>query len=209
MFENIRADYALHKPLRNRALWALAVYRFGRWSLAQRFAPLRWITSKIYGVLNIVSEIVTGVVMDRNTRIGKGFHIMHPEGVRIHPQTVIGDRVGIMHRVTMGYNMYPGAPVIGDDVFIGCGASILGKIKIGNGARIAANSLVVTDVPPDTMAMGVPARIYRLQATRHGSRRGEDGLPGRGPAQRVHLDDINAPPHPAVERAEPKQEQYV
>jgi serine O-acetyltransferase len=178
MFENIRADYALHRPLRNRALWALVVYRFGRWSMERRFGPWRWLTSKVYGFVNILSEIVTGVIMGREVRIGKGFHIIHPERVRIHPAVVIGDRVGVMHGVTIGTNMDPGVPVIGNDVFIGANATIIGKIKVHDGARIAANSLVVSNVPPGTVAIGVPAKIMRLPATRHASRRDEHGLPG-------------------------------
>ncbi len=53
-----------------------------------------------------------------------------------------------------------GVPTIGDDVFIGAGAVVLGAIHIGQGARIAANSLVLTDVPAGAMAIGVPAKIY-------------------------------------------------
>ncbi|MGH8130043.1 MAG: serine O-acetyltransferase [Steroidobacteraceae bacterium] len=174
MFDNIRADYALHRPLRNRALWALAVYRFGRWSMQQTFPPWRWLTSKIYGVLNILSEIVTGVIMDRNVQLGKGFHIIHPERVRIHADAVIGDRVGVMHGVTIGTGMYPGVPVIGNDVFIGANATIIGKIRIGDGARIAANSLVISNVPPGATAIGVPAKIMRVPATRHPGRRSEN-----------------------------------
>src|SRR5262249_9217168 len=93
------------------------------------------------------------------TRIGKGFHIIHTGMVSIHPDVVIGDRCGIMHNVTLGTNMGDEVPTIGNDVFIGCGASILGKVKVGDGARIAANSLVITDVPPGAVAMGVPAKV--------------------------------------------------
>lgn len=166
MFENIRADYALHRPLRNRALWALVVYRFGRWSLQRRFVSSRWLTSKIYGFLNVLSEIVTGVIMERGVRIGERFHIVHPERVRIHPGVVIGDRVGVMHGVTIGTNMEKEVPRIGNDVFIGANATIIGKITIGDGARIAANTLVLSNVPAGSVAIGVPAKIMRLPATK-------------------------------------------
>lgn len=166
MFENIRADYALHRPLRNRALWALVVYRFGRWSLQLERPLWRWLTSKVYGVLAVLSEILTNVQIDRHVRIGKDFHIIHGYCIGIHPEVVIGDRVGVMHGVTIGVNMFPGAPVIGNDVFIGAYATIAGRIKIGDGARIASNTLVISDVPAGTMAIGVPARIMRLPATR-------------------------------------------
>jgi serine O-acetyltransferase len=102
---------------------------------------------------------LTGVDLDRTTQVGEALHIVHGGMISIHPDAIIGDRVGIMHGVTLGTNMGPGAPVIGDDVFIGCQASILGRVKIGNGARIAANSLVITDVPSGAVAVGVPARI--------------------------------------------------
>jgi len=66
----------------------------------------------------------------------------------------------VMHNVTIGTNMTGGAPRIGNDVFIGCGATILGEITIGDGVRIASNSLVISDVPAGAMAMGVPAKVY-------------------------------------------------
>jgi len=80
---------------------------------------------------------------------------------------VIGDRVGIMHDVTIGTNLErPGTPVIGNDVFIGTGARILGGVKIGDGARIAANSVVLTDVPAGATAIGVPARVMQYTGAR-------------------------------------------
>jgi serine O-acetyltransferase len=65
-----------------------------------------------------------------------------------------------MHNVTLGTNMSPEVPVIGNDVFIGCGASILGGVHVGDGARIAANSLVINDVPPGSFVAGVPAKAF-------------------------------------------------
>lgn len=179
MWQDVKEDYAVHgRGLRNRALWALAVYRFGRWSLGLRWAPPRWITSKLYGVANIWSEIVTGVTMDRNVVIGKGFHIIHAATIFIHPDVRIGDRCGIMHNVTLGTNMRSGVPVIGNDVFIGCGASILGRVRVGDGAHIAANSLVINDVAPGTFVVGVPARAFR-RPTAH--QRAAGGEPEREP----------------------------
>jgi serine O-acetyltransferase len=94
--------------------------------------------------------------------LGHRFHIVHADGsISIHPDVVIGDNVGVMHNVTIGTNMSEEVPVIGNDVFIGVGASILGGVTVGNGARIAANSLVISDVPAGAVAMGVPARILK------------------------------------------------
>jgi serine O-acetyltransferase len=165
MFEQLRGDYVRHgRSLRNRAVWALAVYRFGRWSLARRTAPARWLSGKLYGVAAVLSEILTGVTLDRTVRVGEGLHILHAATIFIHPDVVIGERCGVMHNVTIGTNMGSEVPVIGDDVFIGCGASILGKVRVGDRARIAANSLVINDVPADSFVAGVPARAFRRLA---------------------------------------------
>lgn len=163
MFDQLRKDYARHgRSLLAPALWTLAVYRFGRWSLGLRCAPLRWCAGKLYGLAFLWIEITTGNNLHREIEIGDDFHLIHSGNVRLHPQSVIGDRVGIMHNVTLGTNMERvGAPRIGHDVFIGSGAVILGGVTVGDGARVAANSLVLSDVPPGTTAIGVPARILR------------------------------------------------
>lgn len=161
MFENIRQDYRVHgRKLRNRAFWALVLYRYGRWSLGLRFKPARWATGKVYGLLQVFAPIFTGVFMDRTMQIGRGFHIIHGGMIILSPQATFGDRVGIMHNVTVGSNMTDGAPRIGSDVFIGTGAVVIGNITVGDGACIAGNSLVISDVPPGALAMGVPAKIY-------------------------------------------------
>jgi len=195
MFENIRADYALHNPRRNRAFWHLLIYRFGRWAMELRFAPARWLLSKIYGVLNIVvSNFILDIYMSRDVRVGKGFHIIHPDGVRIHNRAVIGDRVGIMHGVNITQNIFPGhVPTIGNDVFIGTQATIIGKIKVGDGARIAANTLVITNIPPGVTAIGVPAKILRVPAAKSPGRRNEEGVPGHYPIEKPRIKSDDKP----------------
>jgi serine O-acetyltransferase len=159
MVRDIRADFARHdrSPVHG-GFWTLALYRLGVWSKGRR-GPVGWAASKLYSLLKPVCETLTGVILERTTRIGRDLHIVHAGGIQIHPHAVIGDRVGLMHGVTLGTNMGDEAPVIGDDVFIGCGAAVLGRVRVGNGARIAANSLVISDVPAGAVAMGVPARI--------------------------------------------------
>ena len=165
--ERIRDTIDTHQPRawRNRAVWALIIYYFGVWSDQLESGAGRWITSKIYGLLSFFSEMITGVTMDRSVQLpGLGLHIIHPTSVYIHPCVKLGARVGIMHNVCLGTNMRNGedAPIIGDDVFIGTGASILGRVRVGDGARIAANSLVVNDVPAGAFAVGVPAKSIKM-----------------------------------------------
>jgi serine O-acetyltransferase len=163
MFDNIKEDYQTHgRTFWNRAYWAMLTYRFGRWSLGLKSRPMQWFTGKIYGALYLWTEVITGVHMPREITMGRRFHIVHADGaISIHPDAVLGNDVGVMHNVTIGTNMSSEVPVIGNDVFIGVGAAILGGVKIGDGARIAANSLVISDVPPGCVAMGVPARVWK------------------------------------------------
>lgn len=159
LFRRVRADYRRHgSDWRNRGVWALAVYRFGVWSMHQRNSIVRKLSSGIYSLANVWSEIVTGVTMDRNVKVGEDLLIIHSATIFIHNDVVIGDRCALMHNVTLGTNMGRDVPVLGDDVFVGAGASVLGKVRIGDGARVAANSLVINDVPPGAFAVGVPAR---------------------------------------------------
>lgn len=162
LFQTLREDYARHgSSLTEPAFVSLAVYRFGRWGLGIRNPVGRWFARKGYGVLKVLILNVTKVWIPPQVVIGKDFHIIHAEGsLSIHPDVVIGDRCGVMHNVTIGTNMRNGAPVIGDDVFIGVNSTVLGKIKIGDRVRIGANTAVSTNVPSDSVVVGSPARIY-------------------------------------------------
>jgi serine O-acetyltransferase len=165
MFKQLIIDYQRHeKSILNPAFWAICNYRFGRKVMRIKFLPFRWILSKIYGFNLFLILITSGIRLYCETQIGKDFHLIHSGNISIHPQTVIGDRCGIQQDVLIGTNIGPGLPVIGNDVYIGAGAKILGNITIGDGATIAANSLVITDVPPHTTAIGVPARVWKYSA---------------------------------------------
>jgi serine O-acetyltransferase len=161
LVDTLRADYDRHeRRLRNLGLWVVGVYHFGVWANQRQSRLGRWASSRAYAVSSLLVELGTGCSIDRNTRVGDGIHIIHSGNVRIHPKVVLGQRVGIMNDVTIGTaNARDGFPVIGDDVFIGAGARILGPVKIGDGAVIAANTLVITDVPAGATVMGVPGRV--------------------------------------------------
>lgn len=157
----VRDDYRRHgRAATNPAFVALAVYRFGRWAIARRNRVARRIAQKLYGAANLFVANLTKIWIPPQVTIGDAFHIIHAEGsLSIHPDVVIGDRLGVMHNVTIGTNMDDRVPVIGDDVFIGVNSTVLGGITIGDRVRIAANTAVTTDVPADSIAVGSPARI--------------------------------------------------
>jgi serine O-acetyltransferase len=162
MFENVRSDYAAHErdPWR-QGVWVLLVYRFGRWRYTVRPALLRKPLSLIYKFLKIWSQIVTGIDLPCETRVGQRLVIEHFGGIIISGDTVIGDDVVIRHGVTLGLRRtgIAGAPTIGNGVDIGAGAKILGPVKIGDGAVIGANAVVLCDVPAGALAAGIPAVI--------------------------------------------------
>jgi serine O-acetyltransferase len=158
----IRKDYERHgRRISDPAFVSLAIYRYGRWALQRETRVGRWFANKLYGLLCILILNITKVWIPPTVRIGDEFHIIHAEGsLSIHPDVVIGDRFGVMHNVTIGTNMRGGAPVIGDDVFIGVNSTVLGRIKIGNRVNIGANTAVSTNVPDDSIVIGSPARIF-------------------------------------------------
>lgn len=162
MFQNIREDWATYQrdPWR-QGLWVMIAYRFGQWRYRIRPAWLRPPFSLTYKWLKICSQILTGIDLPCETQIGKRLRFEHFGGIIISGDSVIGDDVVIRQGVTIGLKHagQRGAPVIGDRVEIGAGAKILGSIRIGNGALIGANAVVVCDVPAGTTAVGIPARI--------------------------------------------------
>ena len=104
----------------------------------------------------------TGIEIHPGARIGKGLFIDHGVGVVIGETAIIGDNVTLFHGVTLGGTGKEKGkrhPTIGNNVFIGSGAKILGNINIGNNVRIGANAVVLKDIPDDTTAVGVPVKI--------------------------------------------------
>jgi serine O-acetyltransferase len=100
-------------------------------------------------------------------RLPDDIHLPHPYGIVMHPQAAIGNRVTVMQQVTIG-SKDPSdnvAPVIGDDVYIGAGARVLGDVRIGNGAVIGANAVVTRDIPPGVTVVGAN-RILSAQIQR-------------------------------------------
>ncbi len=175
MLKQLRNDYNKHdRSILNPAFWAISNYRFGRRIMRIKFPPLRWLLRKIYGLNLFIILITSGIRLYCETQIGEDFHIIHSGNIQIHPKTIIGDRCGIHQDVTIGQNVGPGTPVIGNDVYIGAGAKILGNLTIGDGATIAANSLVISDVKPHSTAIGVPARVWKYSAVDSKIKKKED-----------------------------------
>ena len=108
---------------------------------------------------------ITGIEIHPGAAIGKRLVIDHGMGIVIGETAEVGDDVLIYQGVTLGGTGKDAGkrhPTIGNNVLIGSGAKVLGPFAVGDGARIAANAVVLKEVPPDSTAVGVPARIVRI-----------------------------------------------
>ncbi|MGA2564250.1 MAG: serine acetyltransferase [Steroidobacteraceae bacterium] len=159
MFENLRQDLKAHNgDWGAQGFWALVVYRFGRWRYGVRPSLLRKVFSLIYRVLFKFIQIVTGIELPCEAQIGRNFVIDHFGGIIISGYARFGDNCRIRNGVVVGLQRVdePCAPVVGDNVDIGAGAKILGRITIGNNVVIGANAVVIRDVPDNCLVVGVP-----------------------------------------------------
>jgi serine O-acetyltransferase len=129
-----------------------------------------------------LSRSITGVEIHPAAKIGKGLLIDHGSGVVIGETAEIGDDVTIYQGVTLGGTGFATGkrhPTLGDEVTVGSGAKLLGPIEVGRGAKIGANSVVITDVPADATVVGNPGHVVRV-----------DGRKAVGPdADWIHLPD--------------------
>jgi serine O-acetyltransferase len=169
MFASLREDWVLYErdPFR-QGLWVMMVYRFGRWRYGLRSPLARVPMSFLYKLARTAMHVLTGIDLPCEAKVGRRLRIDHFGGIVVSGDAVIGDDVILRNGVTIGLKRTNerGAPVIGNRVDIGAGAKILGPIRIGDGAVIGANAVVVHDVPAGAVAVGIPARILPRQRKR-------------------------------------------
>src|ERR1700730_13215067 len=116
--------------------------------------------------ISMLSRALTGIEIHPAARIGQGLFIDHGAGVVIGETAEIGDNVTLYQGVTLGGTGFATGkrhPTVQDNVTIGSGAKLLGPITIGHGAKIGANSVVVTDVPPNSTVVGNPGHPVRVE----------------------------------------------
>ena len=127
-------------------------------------------------IARIISQTVrffTGIEIHPGAKLGKNLFIDHGMGVVIGETSEVGDNVTIYHAVTLGgsspsidsekQRQEKRHPTIGHDVVIGSGAQIIGPVKVGNNSRIAANAVVVKDVPDNATMVGIPAKAVKME----------------------------------------------
>lgn len=173
MFNNLKSDirrYTQGKGGKDtfyvffeQGLWAIAVYRFGRWVRRVKLPVIAFLLRFCAFLLFKLTEIVTGVSLPASASIGKGFYVGHFGPCICHSDVKIGEHCAIGPGVVIGTRGLGdrGVPVLGNNVYVGVGAKILGGLTIGDGARIGANAVVIDDVPAGTTVVGIPAKPVR------------------------------------------------
>lgn len=150
---------------RRASLQVIAVYRFGRWLRHQPTAvgavclmPVRWF---VYIPLRAILGRAYGIRLDLSAEIGPGLYIGHVGGIDVE-RCVVGDHCCIAQQTRIGPTTPTGrGPIIGNRVWIGAHARVLGPITVGDGATIAAGAHVSSDVPPHSLVAGNPARVVK------------------------------------------------
>lgn len=159
----VREDWETHgRRWTTPGFRALFVHRFGNWRMGIGSRVLRapWALLHRWMTRRIVRSY--GIELDASCPIGRRLSIDHQSGIVVSGHCAIGDDCRIRQGVTMGIKGAfgpTGAPVLRDRVDIGAGAVLIGAITIGDDAVIGANAVVVHDVPPGAIAVGVPAHI--------------------------------------------------
>lgn len=145
---------------KEQSIWAIAVYRLGRWNDCRRPGPSRWLLERLYWLVFCVVETLTGISFTKSVEIGPGLRVHHFGNIFIHSEAKIGANCTLRQGVTIG-NRHNGGPVpiIEDNVEFGAYAQVLGGVRVGQGAKIGAMSVVLCDVPPGATAVGIPAKI--------------------------------------------------
>ena len=162
MFKNIREDFRAHGSRWGaQGFWAMVVYRFGRWRYGVRPTIMRKFFSLIYHVLFKFVQIITGIELPCEAEVGRNFVIDHFGGIVISGYARFGENCRIRDGVVIGLRRVEetSAPIIGNNVDIGSGAKVLGPIRIGDNVHIGANAVVLCDVPDNSIAVGVPAKV--------------------------------------------------
>lgn len=143
-------------------LHALLFYRVAHWFWSNKMYFIGRFTSHI-------GRFLTGIEIHPGAKIGRRFFIDHGMGVVIGETAEVGNDVLLYHGVTLGgtsWKQVKRHPTIGNNVVIGTGAKILGPITIGDNTRIGSNSVVVNNVPPNSVVVGIPGKVvFRIEGT--------------------------------------------
>jgi len=183
----VREDLEAHDGDWTRAgFQAMLVYRFGVWRMSIRTRLIRAPFSVLWRALFAAVRNFYGIELPFTARVGRRVIFEHQHGIVVHGNTEIGDDCIIRQGVTLGIrrlDRLKEAPVLGKGVNVGAGAKILGHVLVGDHAEIGANSVVLENVPPYTLAVGIPAHNVPRNGKRRMGRRERAARSAPGPVR--------------------------
>jgi serine O-acetyltransferase len=148
--------------------WAVATYRVGR-KLRSLPGPIGVPLQLLHKPWERIVRLLTGVRLPVEAEIGGGLYLAHVGDISIAPGAHLGRDVNLAHGASIAEGTRDGergAPYLGDRVYIGPGAKVLGPIRVGNDVAIAANAIVDRDVPDGASVGGAPAQVLSMQGSR-------------------------------------------
>lgn len=152
-----------------QAIWATVVYRFLRWVIHECKMPIvKSILKIVAAPVELLVQTFTGINIPADCEIGPGLYIGHYGAIFLHGEVKLGKFCNISQENTFGIagrGDRRGVPEIGDFVYVGPGAKIIGKVKIGHRAAIGANAVVTKDVPDHAVVAGVPAKVISYKTS--------------------------------------------
>jgi len=174
----VRADLYRHRGATGlkglvRTYWRTPGFRYVFWMRVAGFLHRNRPLIVLYTLSNWLHSRLTvkyGINIPHNTRVGPGLFIGHWGGIVVNEDASIGRNCNLSHGVTIGQKnrgKFKGCPRIGDSVYIGPGAAIIGSVSVGSNAAIGANTVVVADIPDNAVVVGNPGRVI--------SSKGSDG----------------------------------
>lgn len=159
----------ISRALSENTLWIIFLYRLSRWARHECNIPVLRVLLRIFcSILRRPIFFLHGTQIDLEADIGPGFYIGHYGGIWIGP-VKMGANCNISQNVTIGVGgrgEYRGIPEIGDNVYIGPGAILFGKIQVGNNVAIGANAVVSKTIPDNGIVAGNPARIVGYEGSK-------------------------------------------
>jgi serine O-acetyltransferase len=149
------------RDLLQPGLWAVLNHRFGNWRMGIRWRPARLPFSFLHRLAHLWILWFFGIQLEYTVKLGRRVRIWHHGGM-VFGAAEIGDDVHLRQNTTFGSARLDARfskPLIGNRVDVGCGAVVLGDVRVGDDSAIGANAVVIRDVPPRSIAVGVPARV--------------------------------------------------
>ena len=148
-----------------QGLWACAEYRFGVWARREAPAPIRPVAVFLSIFTHLVVESLTGISISPGARIGPGLYIGHFGSIIVNKGAALGAGCTLSQEVTIGQDVTPpyGVPTVGRGVYFAPGVKAFGEITIGDHVAIGANAVVRESLPDRAIAVGIPARVVRIQ----------------------------------------------